>query len=601
MVDLGGPESHLRPAVAAAAVTVSLLLSFVTPNLIGPRMRRLAREEVPVGIRPRRQWVLSGLSITLSLALPLLLFARDEPALRAIALLSLLAGAAGLANDVFALPRVVQVLAGILIAWAAVHLGIALDEIKPPFVSHLIALGRWSSVVTMIWLLLVAYAVVVCRRLPRLTPGLIAIVSATFALAAFIAGPSRSAPAAGVAGLAAAAAALGATRRSYPALGSSAHWALGFALAAITVAGMLKNTAFLVLAVPLLVLGVPVGETTYAIVYGAARGGSRFALGQRRELLHDALIRMGLSPRRTVLLFQAATAYLCAVALVLVVLVRVTFVAKLGLLGAALAAGFVLFFFAARIAAEPGESAEERVNLLGVPLARMGMEETLARVEEFVRDRSPHLIVTSDSTGIVRARDDPEFQEALRSAALVTADGRGVVWMARVLGLPMRERVSGVDMMERLCQRAAERDWGIYLLGAEPGVAEAAARALCARYPRLRVVGTHHGYFTPAEEPGLVRVIAETRPDLLFVALGAPKQETWIRRHQDELGVPVAIGVGGSFDVLAGRRKRAPVWMQRAGLEWLYRVLQEPKRLPRLLALPRLVWMTLREALRRRG
>ena len=171
--------------------------------------------------------------------------------------------------------------------------------------------------------------------------------------------------------------------------------------------------------------------------------------------------------------------------------------------------------------------------------------------------------------------------------------------MARVLGLPVTERVSGVDLMERICERAAERKYSVYLLGARPGVAGAAAQALEARCPGLRIVGAHHGYFTPEQEPEVVTAIAQAQPDILFVAFGAPKQEKWIRQHLAELQVPVAIGVGGSFDVFAGRVRRAPRWMQRAGLEWLHRVLREPSRLPRVWALPRLVWMTLREALRR--
>jgi N-acetylglucosaminyldiphosphoundecaprenol N-acetyl-beta-D-mannosaminyltransferase len=567
---------------------------------MGPRLRRLAEQELLPGLLPRRQWAVSGLSITLAIALPLLLFGGGHSAGRACALIAVIAGLAGLANDLFGMRRAVQMLLAIGIAIAAVKLGIVVDEIKPPFVAHMVSLAAWSGVVTVVWLLAVSYAVVLCRRLPKLTPGLVAIISLTFAAAAWLVGPSRSAPEAAVAGLVLAAASAGAVRKDYPALGSSAHWAIGFALGAVTIVGMLKNTAFLVLGVPLLALGVPLGETTYAIVYGAGKGRPRLALGQRREVLHDALIRIGLSPRRTVLLFQAATLYLCAVALALVLLVRITFLIKLALLALALTVGFIAFYLIAKIAAEPKDSAEDLVDMLGVPLARIDMETALTRVEQFVRERSPHMIVTSDTTGIVRARDDPEFQAIVRAADMVTADGRGVVWMARVLGLPMRERVSGVDMMDKLCQRAAQQGYSVYLLGGQPGVAEETARVMQSRYPGLRVAGAHHGYFTAEEEPKVVRAVAEAKPDILFVAFGAPKQEKWIRRHQGALGVPVAIGVGGSFDVLSGRVKRAPAWMQRAGLEWLYRACREPKRLPRLWALPRLVWMTLREALRRR-
>ena len=323
-------------------------------------------------------------------------------------------------------------------------------------------------------------------------------------------------------------------------------------------------------------------------------------MGQRRELLHDALIRTGLSPARAVRLFQAATAYLCLLALALALLVRVSFLLKLALLLVALAAGFIVFFFLVRILAEPRETGEERVDVLGVPIARIDMDGALRQVDGFIEARSPHMIVTSDTPGLVRAHDDPEFQAIVRAADMVTADGRGVVWMARVLGLPVKERVSGVDLVERMCERAAQRGYSVYLLGAEPGVAEEAARVLESRYPGLRVAGTHHGYFTHEEEPAVVAAIAQARPDILLVAFGAPKQEKWIRQHQAAIQAPVAIGVGGTLDVIAGRVRRAPRWMQRAGLEWLYRVLREPKRLPRLIALPRLVWMTLWEALRKR-
>jgi len=597
---LDASTGPLQPIAIALVVGLSFLIPFATPYLIRGRLRREARIGPELPARPRGQWVLSGLSVSLALTLPLLLLGGGSPELRAAALVVALAAFGGMLNDVIGLPRIVQIVLAVAIAWIAVSLGIVMDEIKPPFTTHMIELGVWAGPATMAWVLAVAYAVVLCRRLPRLTAGMVAIISLTLAAAALIVGSSRSAPAAGLLGLAMAAVAIGALRSEFPEMGSAAHWSLGFGLGAITIIGMLKNTAFLVLGVPLLALGVPVGETTYAIVYGAGKGRQRLALGQRRELLHDALVRTGLSPKRTVLLFHLATAYLCAVALALVLVVRVTFLAKLALLAAVLAVGFAIFFMLAKIWREPEESEQEEVDMLGVPLARIDMEGALARIDEFVAERSPHMVVTSDGPSIVRARDDPEYQAVVRGADMVTADGRGVVWMARVLGLPVTERVSGVDLMENICERAGERTYSVYLLGARPGVAEAAARALESRCPGLRVAGAHHGYFTPEEEPGVIRAVAGSRPDILFVAFGAPRQEKWIRRHLAELQVPVAIGVGGSFDVLAGRVARAPQWMQRTGLEWLYRMVREPSRLPRMWALPRLIWMTLREALKKR-
>ena len=150
--------------------------------------------------------------------------------------------------------------------------------------------------------------------------------------------------------------------------------------------------------------------------------------------------------------------------------------------------------------------------------------------------------------------------------------------------------------MEQLCEICARLGRRIALLGATPGVAEEAARVLEARYPGLRVTYCHHGYFAPEDEAGIVAEIQRAEPAALFVAMGIPKQEKWIRAHIDELQVPVCMGVGGSLDVIAGRVKRAPVWMQRWGLEWLYRTMLEPRRLPRLAALPRLFMMTLGKA-----
>jgi N-acetylglucosaminyldiphosphoundecaprenol N-acetyl-beta-D-mannosaminyltransferase len=569
----------MRPGSVAIAAGLAFLISFLTPLVIGSRLRRLAQEEPEAGIRPRRQWAASGLSITLALALPLLLLAHDSPEIRAAAIVAALGGMAGLLNDLFALRKAVLLLLALGIAAAGAAFGLVISEIKLPFTTQMIEFGAWAIPASMLWLLAVAYAVILLRRLPRLTAGVVVMVAATFAIAAISVGPSRSAPASAFLGVVMAGCSAGALRKDYPALGSAAHWAMG---------------------VPLLALGVPVGETTYGVIYRVGRGRERLALGQRWELLHEALIRTGLAPRRTVRLFHLATLYLCLLALALVLVVRITFVAKLGLLAMGLAFGFALFFMLARIWSEPVESAEERVDMFGVPLASISMDGALTRIDQFVEEGSPHLVVTSDTPSIVRAREDTEYQDIVREADMVTADGRGVVWMARVLGLPMTERVSGADLVQQICARAQDKGYRIYLLGAEPGVAEAAAEKLAKRCPGLNVVGTHHGYFTPEQEPEVVRRIAEARPDILLVALGAPRQEKWIRRHMAELQAPVAIGVGGTFDVLAGRAKRAPEWMQRAGLEWLYRAAREPSRLPRMWALPRLMWMTLWEALRKR-
>ncbi|MHB0938194.1 MAG: WecB/TagA/CpsF family glycosyltransferase [Armatimonadota bacterium] len=239
--------------------------------------------------------------------------------------------------------------------------------------------------------------------------------------------------------------------------------------------------------------------------------------------------------------------------------------------------------------------AERRLELLDVPVDPLTMEEVLTRIEAFIRTREPHHVFTADASGIMRAQEEPELLEIVRRADLVTPDGAGVLLATRMKGMRLPERVSGVDLVDRISEMASRKGFRIYLLGASEMVVQAAAGVLASRYPGLIIAGIHDGYFKPEDEPRVVRDIAVARPDVLFVALGIPKQEQFIRKHFTDLGVPVMIGVGGSYDVISGQLKRAPAWMQQSGLEWLYRFLQQPSRLPRLAALPKFMlaaWKT---------
>jgi N-acetylglucosaminyldiphosphoundecaprenol N-acetyl-beta-D-mannosaminyltransferase len=181
----------------------------------------------------------------------------------------------------------------------------------------------------------------------------------------------------------------------------------------------------------------------------------------------------------------------------------------------------------------------------------------------------------------------------------VVADGIGVVWASRRVGCPLPERVPGIELMEALCARAEAEGWAVFLLGGLPGVAEQAALALSRRWPRLRVAGTHHGYFS--EDGPVVEQVARSGAQVLFCGLGSPRQELWLARNLARLGVQLAMGVGGSLDVLAGRTPRAPLWLRRLHLEWLYRLLREPRRWRRQLALPRFAWLVLRSRPGREG
>lgn len=239
-----------------------------------------------------------------------------------------------------------------------------------------------------------------------------------------------------------------------------------------------------------------------------------------------------------------------------------------------------------------------RVEILGAQIHGLTMEETLNKIETFIQEGTSHQIITLNAEILYRANHQPALLEIINQADLVTPDGTGIVWAARKLGQPVPERVTGIDLLQEIARKAASTGWKLFLYGGKPGVAQQAAVNLQKQYPALEIAGTAHGYLTEKEMPSLLKKIRETRPHILLVALGAPKQEYWIKKHLRETGVPVAIGVGGSFDVIAGHVKRAPLWVQKAHLEWLYRLLKEPWRYKRMLSLPRfmgLIWQESRK------
>ena len=232
-------------------------------------------------------------------------------------------------------------------------------------------------------------------------------------------------------------------------------------------------------------------------------------------------------------------------------------------------------------------------SVLGVKISAVDTKTALATIEEFIRSGNPHMVVTADSSGVVLAQRDEELRTIINSADLVTPDSVGILWAARRFGAPLPERVSGVDIVELLCRRAAEAGYRAFLLGAAPGVAEEAAYTLQERYPGLAIAGTHHGFFKPEESDAVARKIRESKPDILFVAMGQPLQEKWIARYMKELKVPVSMGVGGTFDVLSGRVKRAPKWMRRCGLEWVHRLVRNPRKIRKCSTLPVFVFKVL--------
>lgn len=235
------------------------------------------------------------------------------------------------------------------------------------------------------------------------------------------------------------------------------------------------------------------------------------------------------------------------------------------------------------------------VHILGVRVDALTWDDFDARVRAFVRSRQPHQIVTVNPEFVMAAQRNPAFRQVLAAADLALADGWGLLWAARRQGQPLPARITGSDGTPRLAALAAQEGWRLFLLGAGPGVAERAARVLQAQRPGLRIAGCFGGSPRPAEEDAIVERIAAAQPDVLLVAYGAPAQDLWIARTRPRLRIPLAMGVGGSLDFIAGVQRRAPLLVQRLRLEWLFRLVQEPRRWRRQLALPRFVWAVLRE------
>lgn len=243
------------------------------------------------------------------------------------------------------------------------------------------------------------------------------------------------------------------------------------------------------------------------------------------------------------------------------------------------------------------QQTRQQIDILGVRIDCVDFAQTLALIEEWITTARAQAgargecrqICTVNPEFVIDANANPGFAAVLRRADLCVPDGVGLLLAAKLQGVQLHERVTGSDGIYRICERAAAQGWKVYFLGAAPGVAKITAQRLQLRYPALQVVGAASGNPTADEWPGLRASIQAAQPDILFVAFGHPKQDFWIDSHRGELSSMVAIGVGGAFDFVAGVQQRAPAIWQRLGLEWLYRLLREPKRWRRMLKLPQFV------------
>lgn len=244
----------------------------------------------------------------------------------------------------------------------------------------------------------------------------------------------------------------------------------------------------------------------------------------------------------------------------------------------------------------PPEVYPIRRSILGVLVHDVTEDEAVALVERFIEEGGPHQVVTVNPEFVMRARREPAFLETIHQADLAVPDGVGLILAGRLLGRPFRGRVPGVELVQRLSELAARRGWRLFLLGAAPGVAEEAGRRLQAEYPGLEIAGTYAGSPDPSEDASIVARMRAAAPHVILVAYGAPQQDYWLRRNLPKLEVPVGIGVGGTLDYISGRVPRAPAWMRRLGLEWLYRLFRQPWRWRRMLALPAFAALVLLEA-----
>ena len=234
---------------------------------------------------------------------------------------------------------------------------------------------------------------------------------------------------------------------------------------------------------------------------------------------------------------------------------------------------------------------KESATILGVPVVPYTMDETVTKLTQDTLKNKRNFVVTANAEIIMMAQGDKEYKTLLAETAdLILPDGAGTVWAGNYLGYTIPERVAGYDLYLRLLEEAAKNNIPVYFFGGKPGIAEEAAEEGKHRWPGLNVAGCRNGYFSAEEEPGIIEDINRSGAAMLFAALGAPKQEKWLAKYREQLGPCLLMGIGGSFDVLAGKVQRAPKWMQDAKLEWFFRLVKQPSRFRRMLALPKFVF-----------
>jgi exopolysaccharide biosynthesis WecB/TagA/CpsF family protein len=518
------------------------------------------------------------------------------------------------------LPTGVKLIFQVLISLIIIYSGVKIEFLRAPSSSSegYLYLSYLSIPLTIIWLISITNSIGQADELGDITPYIVFIASLTFLVVSLVQRQGLILAEA----LSLIMAVIAFIFIKYLPRGkfSSYYMSFGFILAVIAIVGVSKSTAALTLLIPFLILGVPIIDSSYSIVANYTRQEStgpsigKFPLFSEsgsgsRSRLRQKLQSYGFSAQGANLTIIGVSFYLSLSAFV------ISIYQDFYLLLTLTAFGWLVFeLLKNKVRSEEliigRDISANRIKLFQVGINQIDNQETIKRIEEFIVSKKPHQIVTPDTLAVLRARKDPEYHAILKSADLVTPDGAGILWAAITLNHPLPERVTGIDIIHNICRLAAKKGHSLYLLGSYPGVASEAALNLTKKYPGIKIAGTHHGYFgcedsqncedvkngnsdKNKKEEEIIAEIKEKRPDILLVGMGVPKQEKWINENLNRLDVPVCMGVGGSFDVLSGRIPRAPLWMQRHGMEWIYRSIKQPNRVFQVFALFYFIWLVI--------
>ncbi|VVS95308.1 WecB/TagA/CpsF family glycosyltransferase [Desulfoluna spongiiphila] len=238
-----------------------------------------------------------------------------------------------------------------------------------------------------------------------------------------------------------------------------------------------------------------------------------------------------------------------------------------------------------------------RIEVMGCPVDSYNMDQTIVEVEKSIHNKSMCQHVVVNVSKFVEMQSDSKLKEIIASCDIINADGMPIVWASWLLGVPLPERVAGVDLFQELIRVCSEKEYRPFFFGAHEGVVKGVVESFQAKYPTLDVAGYRNGYYSEDEEAAIAGMIKESKADMLFVGFSSPMKEKFLNKWMPVMNVPFCMGVGGSFDIVAGKTKRAPVWMQKTGMEWSYRIIQEPRRMWRRYARtnPAFMWMVMKE------